>query len=114
LTVGGIAVFVVGGVAYYGSPGPYLPTVAVAWPIILVMTTAAAAYGLLLVGTLMRIDKVVGLVGEVRADLSPVGTVYVGRESWSARSRDGSEIERDAKVRIVGQEGLTLIVEKMA
>jgi membrane-bound serine protease (ClpP class) len=128
LTIGGIGVFVVGSVAFYGSPGPYLSPVAVAWPIILVMTAAAAAYGLLLVGTLMRmrrqpvpvgaglvgIDKVVGLVGEVRADLSPVGTVYVGRESWSARTRDGSEIERDAKVRIVGQEGLTLIVEKMA
>ncbi len=126
LTIGGIAVFVVGAVAYYGSPGPYLPTVAVAWPIIAVMTAAAAAYGLLLVGTLMRmrrqpvpvgaglvgIDKVVGLIGEVRADLSPLGTVYVGRESWSARTRDGSPVGRDTKVLIIGQEGLTLIVEK--
>ncbi len=127
LTIGGIAVFVVGAVAYYGSPGPYLPTVAVAWPIIAIMTAAAAAYGLLLVGTLMRmrrqpvpvgaglvgIDKVVGLVGEVRANLAPMGTVYVGRESWSARTRDGSSLGRDTKVRVVGQEGLTLIVEKV-
>jgi membrane-bound serine protease (ClpP class) len=127
LTIGGIAVFVVGAVAYYGSPGPYLPTVAVAWPIIVVMTAAAAAYGLLLVGTLVRmrqqpvpvgaglvgIDKVVGLVGEVRADLSPLGTVYVGRESWSARTRDGSAVGRDTKVLVVGQEGLILIVETM-
>jgi membrane-bound serine protease (ClpP class) len=114
-------------VAFYGSPGPYLAPVAVAWPIIVVMTSAAAAYGLLLVGVLMRMrrqpapfgaglvgtDGVVGLVGAVQADLAPLGTVYVGRESWSARSRDGSPIERDEKVRIVGQEGLTLIVEKM-
>jgi membrane-bound serine protease (ClpP class) len=127
LTIGGIAVFVVGAVAYYGSPGPYLPTVAVAWPIIAVMTAAAAAYGLLLVGTLVRmrqqpvpvgaglvgIDRVVGLIGEVRADLSPLGTVYVGRESWSARTRDGSAVGRDTKVLVVGQEGLTLIVERM-
>jgi membrane-bound serine protease (ClpP class) len=127
LTIGGIGVFVVGAVAYYGSPGPYLPSVAVAWPIIVVMTAAATGYGLLLVGTLMRmrrqpapvgaglvgIDKVVGLVGEVRADLSPLGTVYVGRESWSARTRDGSAVGRGTKVRIIGQEGLTLIVEKM-
>ena len=127
LTLGGIGVFVVGAVAYYGSPGPYLPSVAVAWPIIVVMTAAAAAYGLVLVRTLMRmrrqpvpvgaglvgIDKVVGLVGEVRADLSPLGTVYVGRESWSARTRDGSALGRDTKVRIIGQEGLTLIVEKV-
>jgi len=88
LTVGGIVVFVVGAVAFYGSPGPYLPTSTVAWPVIVLMAAAAAAYGLLLVGTLMRmrsqpapvgaglvgLDKVVGLVGEVRADLAPVGT----------------------------------------
>ena len=127
LTIGGVAVFVIGAVAYYGSPGPYLPTVAVAWPIIAVMTAAATAYGLLLVGTLMRmrrqpvpvgaglvgIDKVVGLIGEVRADLSPLGTVYVGRESWSARTRDGSTVGRNTKVLVVGQDGLTLIVERM-
>jgi membrane-bound serine protease (ClpP class) len=127
LTFGGIAAFVVGAVAFYGSPGPFLPSVAVAWPIIGVMTAAAAAYGILLVGALMQmrrqpvpvgaglvgIDKVVGLVGRVQADLAPVGTVYVGREAWSARARDGSPLERNTKVRIVGQEGLTLIVERV-
>ena len=127
LTIGGIAAFVVGAVAFYGSPGPFLPSVAVAWPIIAVMTAAASAYGLLLVSALMRlrrqpvpvgaglvgIDKVVGLVGTVQADLAPVGTVYVGRESWSAKTRDGSPLARDTKVRILRQEGLTLIVERV-
>ena len=51
LTVGGIATFVVGAVAFYGSPGPYLPSVSVAWPIIVVMTGAASAYALVLVRT---------------------------------------------------------------
>jgi membrane-bound serine protease (ClpP class) len=127
LAVAGIGSFVVGAVAFYGSPGPYLPTAAVAWPIVGVMTAAAAAYGLLLVGALIQIrrqpvpvgaglvgiDKVGGLVGEVRADLAPVGTVYVGREEWSARTRDRSPLGRDTKVRVVGQEGLILIVEKV-
>jgi membrane-bound serine protease (ClpP class) len=127
LTVAGIAVFVVGAVAFYGSPGPYLPSAAVAWPIIVVMTVLAAAYGLLLVGTLLRlrrqpvpfgaglvgVDSVVGTVGRVEADISPVGTVYVGRESWSARMKDGSSVSRGAKVRVLGQDGLTLIVEKV-
>jgi membrane-bound ClpP family serine protease len=45
--------------------------------------------------------------------LSPLGTVYVGRESWSARTRDGSAVGRNTKVLVVGQEGLTLIVEKV-
>ena len=62
---------------------------------------------------LVGIDKVVGLVGEVQADLAPIGTVYVGRESWSARTEDGSPLARDAKVRVVGQEGLMLIVEQV-
>jgi membrane-bound serine protease (ClpP class) len=127
LTVAGIGVFVVGAVAFYGSPGPYLPAESVAWPIIAIMAAAAAAYGLLLLRTLMKmrrqpapvgaglvgIDSVVGTVGEVQADLSPVGTVYVGRETWSARTRDGSLLVRGAKVRVIKQEGLTLIVEQV-
>jgi membrane-bound serine protease (ClpP class) len=126
LTVGGICVFVIGGVAFYGSPGPYLPAETVAWPIIGIMAAAAAAYGLLLVGSLMRLrhqplpvglglvgmDKIVGQLGEVQADLSPLGTVYVGGEAWSAKMKDGSSVERGTKIKVVGQEGLTLIVDK--
>lgn len=127
LTIAGIVVFVVGGVAFYGSPGPYLPAETVAWPIIGVMAAAAAAYGLLLVGTLMRLrhqplpigvglvgmDKIVGQFGQVQADLSPVGTVYVGREAWSAKMKDGSAVSRGTRIRVVGQEGLTLIVDRV-
>jgi membrane-bound ClpP family serine protease len=90
------------------------------------MAAAAAAYGLLLVGTLMRLrhqplpvglglvgmDKIVGQLGEVQADLAPLGTVYVGGEAWSAKMKDGSSVERGTKIKVVGQEGLTLIVDK--
>jgi membrane-bound serine protease (ClpP class) len=127
LTVGGLAVFIVGAVAFYGSPGPYLPASAVAPPIIVICAAAGAAYGLLVVGALLRlrrqpvpvgaglvgIDGVVGKVALVQADLSPLGTVFVGREAWSARTKDGSSVSRDARVRVVGQEGLTLIVERI-
>jgi membrane-bound serine protease (ClpP class) len=127
LTVGGLAVFIVGAVAFYGSPGPYLPTSAVAWPVIGICAAAGAVYGLVVVGALLRLrrqpvphgaglvgtDSVVGHVAVVQADLSPLGTVYVGREAWSAKTRDGSSVSRDARVRVVGQEGLTLIVEKV-
>jgi membrane-bound serine protease (ClpP class) len=127
LTVGGICVFVVGAVAFYGSPGPYLPAVGVAWPVIGIMAVGAALYGLVVVTALIRlrnqpvpvgaglvgIDGVIGQIGIVQADLAPIGTVYVGREAWSARAEDGTEYKRGDKVEIVRQEGLTLIAKRL-
>ncbi len=127
LTLAGLASFLVGAVAFYGSPGPYLPSVAVAWPIIATMTVAAALYGLVLVRTLVQMRhlavpagsgmvgtvKVVGETGEVQADLGPLGTVYVCGESWTARTTDGSPAARGTKVKVVRQEGLTLVVQRI-
>jgi membrane-bound serine protease (ClpP class) len=126
LTVGGIVSFVIGAVAFYGSPGPYLPAASVAWPIIAVMTAAAAAYGLVIVRTLLALrnrpvpegvglvgseDEVVGKEGVVERDLDPSGTVYVARESWSAILEGGESAPRGTKVRVIRKEGLTLVVE---
>ena len=127
LTVGGLITFLVGAVAFYGSPGPYLPSVQVAWPIIGTMTAVAAAYGLLLVRTLLQMRNlavpvgsgmvgtvsVIGEAGEVQASLSPVGTVYLCGETWTARARDHATLGRGTKVKVVGQEGLTLVVERI-
>ena len=125
LTLGGLVSFVVGAVAFYGTPGPYLPAATVAWPIIVTMAAAAAAYGLILVRTLMRMRHmavpagsgmvgtvdVIGMTGVVEKDLAPLGTVYVARESWTARlARDGSA-PRGTRVVVVRKEGLTLVVE---
>jgi membrane-bound serine protease (ClpP class) len=125
LTVGGIASFVVGAVAFYGSPGPYLPAAEVAWPVIAVMAGTGAGYGLVLIRSILQTRRepapvgiglvgatdVVGLVGEVEKDLSPIGTVFVGRESWSARLQDGGTAPRGSRVKVVDKQGLTLIVE---
>jgi membrane-bound serine protease (ClpP class) len=127
LTVGGLACFVVGATALYGSPGPYLPSVAVALPIIAVMAATAGAYSLLLVKTLLDMrrepvpvgsgmvgtDEVVGLEGRVESDLAPTGTVYVAGESWSAKLEGGGRAVRGTKVRVIRKEGLVLIVEPM-
>jgi len=127
LTVAGIVTFVVGAVAFYGSPGPYLPGVAVAWPIIAVMTAAAAAYALVLVRTLIQIRRfvpapgsgmigtvpVLGEIGVVQGDLAPLGTVYVSSESWTAQLDDGTSAPRGTKVKVLRQEGLTLIVQRV-
>ena len=70
LTIGGLGVFVVGAVAFYGSPGPYLPSVTVAWPIIATMTAAAALYGVDSARTLLKMRQPAG-AGRIRAWSAP-------------------------------------------
>jgi membrane-bound serine protease (ClpP class) len=125
LTIGGIAAFVVGAAAFYGSPGPYLPASQVAWPVIAAMAGAATAYGLVLIRSILEMRRqpapvglglvgateVVGLSGTVEMDLSPAGTVYVSKESWSARLQDGGRLSRGSHVKVVARQGLTLIVK---
>jgi membrane-bound serine protease (ClpP class) len=105
-----------GRVAFYGSPGPYLPAATVAWPIIATMAAAAAAYGLILVRTLLRMRHqavpvgsgmvgtvdVIGMTG-VEKDLAPLGTVYVAGESWTARLAGGGSAVRGSRSRSSGR-----------
>ncbi|MGJ3237487.1 MAG: NfeD family protein [Anaerolineae bacterium] len=55
-------------------------------------------------------NAVIGIRGRVVKDLDPVGTVYVNKELWRARSND--ELLKDTPIRVIGQDGLELIVEK--
>ncbi len=127
LTLGGLVSFVVGAVAFYGSPGPYLPAATVAWPIIATMAAAAAAYGLILIRTLLRMRyqavpvgsglvgtvNVIGMTGVVEKDIAPLGTVYVAGKSWSAKLVGEGAASRGSRVKVVRKEGLTLIVQAL-
>jgi membrane-bound serine protease (ClpP class) len=127
LTAGGLVSFIVGAVAFYGTPGPYLPATSVAWPIIAVMSALALGYGLVIVRTLVQLRRepipagfglvgtvdVAGMVGRVESDLAPVGTVYVARESWTAKLASGEHAVKGTPVKVLRQEGLTLVVEKV-
>ena len=53
----------------------------------------------------------VGTRGVATTDLKPSGVVRVVSEEWSASSADGSLIADGTNVRVVRQDGLTLIVE---
>jgi membrane-bound ClpP family serine protease len=55
------------------------------------------------------LERLVGMVGEVRTRINPEGAVYVGGEEWSARS--DTEIPAGSRVRVTGREGLILTVE---
>lgn len=53
----------------------------------------------------------VGTRGVAKTDLAPSGVARVVSEEWTARSANGNTIASGATVRVVSQDGLTLIVE---
>ena len=124
LTVGGLVAFVLGASALYTAPGdPTAPLVEVALPLLAVTTLTTAAFGALIAWAAIRsrhllstpgtvgAPLVMGSVGSVRRPLEPVGSVYVAGEEWSARAPEGMALGRGAPVRVVGIDGLMLIVE---
>jgi membrane-bound serine protease (ClpP class) len=126
LTIGGIVCFAFGASALYSAPGnPLAPDVSVALPLLVVMTITTAAFMTLIAVTAVRSRRLgptpgtvgtgipVGSVGEVRRPLAPFGSVYVAGEEWSARALNDEVIERGIAVRIVGMEGLTILVEPL-
>jgi membrane-bound ClpP family serine protease len=52
-----------------------------------------------------------GTSGVAKTDLSPSGVVLAAGEQWTADSASGARIESGRRVRVVGQRGLTLIVD---
>jgi membrane-bound serine protease (ClpP class) len=130
LAIGGLVAFVLGASALYTQPGtPTAPSVEVAVPIIVAMTSMAALFvGVVLYAALrtrrmppvnlgVHVDTMprdlIGSASEVRRALLPTGTVYAAGEEWTARSADGRSLERGTPVRIVGQDGLVLIVDPL-
>ena len=131
LAIGGLVAFVLGASALYTEPGtPTAPSVEVALPVIAAMTALTAAFiGFILyaairtrgmpvmnIGVADRERRVLpsGTDADVRTPLAPVGVIRAAGEEWSARSADGRPIEPGTPVRVVGQEGLTLLVERQS
>jgi membrane-bound serine protease (ClpP class) len=129
LTVAGLICFVLGASALYTAPGsPVAPDVTVAAPLIYLMAAVTAGFMVLVLVTVVRVRQrsrafagaygaggsstvPAGSDGLVRTALSPTGVVYAAGEEWTARSASDTEIATGEHVRVVGQEGLTLIVE---
>jgi len=124
LAIGGIVCFVLGAAALYTEPGtPTAPDVSVALPVIVSLTVTTAAFMTLITIIAIRSRRMTtakgligaGLdssaVGEVRKPLTPIGSVYAGGEEWTARAADERPLSRGTPVRVVRQEGLTLVVE---
>ena len=56
-----------------------------------------------------NLERLIGMVGDVRTKINPEGAVYVGGEEWTARS--DTLIPVGSQVRVTGREGLILTVE---
>jgi membrane-bound serine protease (ClpP class) len=130
LTVGGVICFGLGLSALYTAPAaPGAADVSVAFPLIVTMTLTVAVFMVIALATVVRSRRNLparallrfgaggapgvasGTAGEVRSPLEPVGSVYAAGEEWTARSADGRTLERGTPVRVLREEGLTLIVE---
>jgi membrane-bound serine protease (ClpP class) len=123
LGFGGIVCLALGASALFTGPiDPFEPVFRVA-PVVIVASTATfgAILALIVLGAVKsrRIGLgasigspiPLGTPGEVRAPLSPLGSVIAGGEEWTARTADGRSLERGTPVRVVKVEGLTLTVE---
>jgi membrane-bound serine protease (ClpP class) len=126
LTVAGIVCFALGASALYTEPGsPTAPDIQVDPRLIFVLTGLTAAYMafvLLIVVRWRRRQQAAGAgatalvladgaTGSVRSMLAPTGVVYAAGEEWTARASDERPLTPGTPVRVIGQDGLTLIVE---
>jgi len=107
-----------------GIPGALAASLGFILPAFLTMTVLTAGFMGLIVVTAARTRNMVTApdlvgsgvlpsLGEVRRPLAPLGSVYAGGQEWTARTADERSLDRGTQVRVVRQEGLTLIVEPM-
>jgi membrane-bound serine protease (ClpP class) len=127
LTVGGLLCIAVGALTLYAAPptGSTQPPVTVAGPVIIAVLGFSAAFMAVALVAARRASRLSaprgsvgtplppGSRGEVRRPLDPLGSVYVGGEEWSARTRDARSLDRGTPVQVVAQDGLTVVVEAL-
>ncbi|HTI30452.1 MAG TPA: NfeD family protein [Methylomirabilota bacterium] len=121
LAAGGVVCFLLGAFALYTGVDIDNPVQVAVSPILIVgAILLSLAYFFLLVrgllqmrankSTTLPIATLVGAGGTAQTLIAPTGIAYAGGEAWSARSRHG-EIKQGHPLRVVGVEGLELIVE---
>ena len=124
LGIGAVASFVIGGLLLFhrfGPPSPTMPDVSVNIWLLVATTVVLLGGGAWFVMTIVKsrqgenpstADDVVGEVGMVTSDLSPVGTVQLPSGLWSAVAEDDEPIAAGERVRVVGMQGLIVSVQR--
>jgi membrane-bound serine protease (ClpP class) len=117
LGIGGVMAFAVGAYFLFEGAGSDID-MAVSLPVIISMTatTALLTFGVVAAAVQARrrvavtgAEQILGAQARVVAWRGNSGQVRVLGEIWSARS--GQTLERDQVVRVVGRDGLTLVVQ---
>jgi membrane-bound serine protease (ClpP class) len=122
LTIGGVVCIVLGAFALWTGVDPQQDAIRVQispWLLVAVVGLSLA-YVFGVVRALMAMRKhpalprpmmaLVGAGGVAQTLIAPTGIAYAGGEAWSARS-SGDQIPAGTPVRVVGVDGLELIVE---
>ncbi len=121
LTAAAVGSLIVGALVLFNSPGvPSFQRVSVPLIIGMSLTTGALFFGVLFFAIRaqstpiwMGQESLVGKTGVVKGELQRSGIIQLQGEQWSAKSADESQDMADGdRVRVVGMQGLTLIVEK--
>ena len=117
LGAGGLIAFVVGAIFLFEGTGWDIE-VSLSWPVIIgaTLTTAVVIFGIVAAAAkaykrpaLTGSEEMIGSRGEVIEWAGTSGRVHIHGETWSARAE--RPFQTKEKVRVVGRDGLTLIVE---
>lgn len=119
LTLAGVGSFIAGALVLFNSPNvPSFQRVSV--PLVVGTGATIGLIFFVIVGYALRAMRaplrmggsLVGQVGTVNTPLTPVGTVQLGSELWTAASQDSQPLPKGVRVEVVGQEALKLLVKK--
>ncbi|HSQ26580.1 MAG TPA: NfeD family protein, partial [Anaerolineales bacterium] len=122
LTAAAVGSLIVGGLVLFNSPGvPTFQRVSVPLVVSMSLTTGALFFGVLIFAIRaqstpiwMGQESIVGKTAVVKGELGRSGIVQMGGEQWSAEAVDTSYPLADGtRVRVVGMEGLTLLVQQI-
>jgi len=119
LSLFGLAALATGGLILFRAPGGELLNVSISF-----IAGMSIALGLFFFGALFLVMKslkrrassgkeaMVGMTVEVIEEIAPVGLVKCRGEIWTARSASGRAIGSGSAGRVVGMDGITLLVEE--
>jgi membrane-bound serine protease (ClpP class) len=119
LGAGGLVAFVVGAIFLFEGTGWDIE-VSLSWPVIVGATLSTAIIVFGVAGAAAKAyrqrpvtgaEEMIGIHGEVVEWNDKNGRIHVHGETWSARAE--RPFEAKEKVRVVGRDGLTLIVESI-